>query len=415
MLGERFGNEISGAGEMISLRYEEYYNSPFFGWRYARSQTISIPADLPLNELNHYFKSVIDFRNEYEAISLTATPGYLLHLQDTCLVPICSYCCCMICCLCIFYDSLFESKGYFIGNGRSEINGTVNEIFIEQGMHLRYYKPRFRRGQHDIGVWTSRDDFLGFSLLQSTGPVATTTRGDANLTWSSKEFLSSSNSFSEIYICQTSSITNLIRHYHGREDASFHINFCPPEICQQLHLLRNLVEKSYHQASASHPSASMDLNDFKLTLSLEDLHAVIGKPITSQLLYYFANESFDESSPSSSSPPLQSLQQLPLQQSPSAAAREGKGWHVDEIILRRSVTHNQCIPFHTDFARRTMQISLNSSVEDQGGKLLYLSESRCVLPKREVGTIMIHGDDMVHGVTEMLCGRRYGLFFLQKR
>jgi hypothetical protein len=397
-------NVTTPGEEMISITYEEYHDSPLFGWIYIRSQTISLPADLPLKELNQSFKSVVDSWNEFDAILLTATSGFLLHFQDTILLPICSYCCCLGCCLSIFYYSLYEQKGIRIQNGSCELDGTVREIFINQRMYLRYYKPRFRRGQHDIGVWTSGDGFPGSSLLQEAEREVTT--GTDNKTLTSKVFLTTLNSLSEIYSCQTQFISDLIGHHHGNVQASFHINSCPPEISLKLYLLRDLVDESYHQALLI---PSRDLNDFKLTLTVKDLNDVIGEQVTSQLLHYFSHESFLESSSTSfSSPQLQRYESGPV------GKEKEQGRHVDQIIVRRSAIQSQCIPFHTDFAVRTMQISLTSPGECEGGRLVYLSNDRCVLPKREVGIITIHENDIVHGVTEMLWGLRYGLFMLQK-
>jgi hypothetical protein len=62
-----------------------------------------------------------------------------------------------------------------------------------------------------------------------------------------------------------------------------------------------------------------------------------------------------------------------------------------------------------------MQVSLNSDVSDyNGGKLIYLTDSGIQIPSRATpGVITIHQNDIVHGVTELKSGIRYGLFFLK--
>ena len=85
----------------------------------------------------------------------------------------------------------------------------------------------------------------------------------------------------------------------------------------------------------------------------------------------------------------------------------------DEIVIRRCEAHGKFINFHTDVALKTMQVALNDDYK--GGKLLFISEGgKLVEPERQAGTVTIHQNDIVHGVTILESGTRYGLFFLQK-
>ena len=43
---------------------------------------------------------------------------------------------------------------------------------------------------------------------------------------------------------------------------------------------------------------------------------------------------------------------------------------------------------------------------------MYLTKGKIHLPPRHAGTITLHENDIVHGVTELVSGTRYGLFFL---
>jgi hypothetical protein len=45
---------------------------------------------------------------------------------------------------------------------------------------------------------------------------------------------------------------------------------------------------------------------------------------------------------------------------------------------------------------------------------MYLTNEKVNVPLRTAGTITIHENNIVHGVTELVSGTRYGLFFLKK-
>jgi ubiquitin C len=88
----------------------------------------------------------------------------------------------------------------------------------------------------------------------------------------------------------------------------------------------------------------------------------------------------------------------------------------DTIRMRRVVgdslggTGGKSVPFHTDFARRTMQVALNGDDEYEGGRLVFATKDGFVVPSRPVGSITIHDRRSVHGVTGLVRGARYGLF-----
>ena len=94
---------------------------------------------------------------------------------------------------------------------------------------------------------------------------------------------------------------------------------------------------------------------------------------------------------------------------------DSHGHRYDEILIRRCQATGKFINFHTDHSARTMQVSINSDQEYEGGQLMYLTDGEIHIPSRsEPGTITIHENDIVHGVTELVSGVRYGLFFLKK-
>jgi hypothetical protein len=61
-----------------------------------------------------------------------------------------------------------------------------------------------------------------------------------------------------------------------------------------------------------------------------------------------------------------------------------------------------------------MQVALNDETEYEGGRLLFVSKGILNAPERMTGTVTIHDNTIVHGVTLLESGVRYGLFFLKK-
>lgn len=130
--------------------------------------------------------------------------------------------------------------------------------------------------------------------------------------------------------------------------------------------LISMLDKNYHGEK-----------DLKLTLSETDLAAVIGEDAV-------------------------------------VALKEQFGERFDEICLRRVEAHGECINFHTDYSKKTMQISLNNDKDYVGGKLAFITDSGLEIPERTQVSATIHTNKIVHGVTKLESGVRYALFFLQK-
>ena len=60
-----------------------------------------------------------------------------------------------------------------------------------------------------------------------------------------------------------------------------------------------------------------------------------------------------------------------------------------------------------------MQLALNDDSDYEGGRLIFATEGRLIVPNRSKGTLTIHDNKIVHGVTRLESGVRYGLFFLK--
>ena len=88
----------------------------------------------------------------------------------------------------------------------------------------------------------------------------------------------------------------------------------------------------------------------------------------------------------------------------------------DAVALRRTAATGRHIPFHTDRAARTVQVPLSGDDACVGGRLVVLGpDGRLHRPARRVGALLAHDGDVVHGVTRLDAGVRYGLFALRAR
>ena len=60
-----------------------------------------------------------------------------------------------------------------------------------------------------------------------------------------------------------------------------------------------------------------------------------------------------------------------------------------------------------------MQVPLNDESEYVGGKLVFVNGNcKISVPSRPAGSYTIHDDTILHGVSRLDSGVRYGLFFL---
>lgn len=136
------------------------------------------------------------------------------------------------------------------------------------------------------------------------------------------------------------------------------------------------------RADGAHAESSGGLDqsfDFKLDLTVEDLQEVLGNETMTHLASLF-------------------------------------GEPFDQIKIRRvTASSGARIDFHTDHNRRTMQVALNGDDEYVGGRLVYATQSGLQEPLRPAGSATIHDHTIPHGVTPLVSGVRYGLFFLQSQ
>jgi hypothetical protein len=82
------------------------------------------------------------------------------------------------------------------------------------------------------------------------------------------------------------------------------------------------------------------------------------------------------------------------------------------IYIRKVLGNNSLIDFHKDYSKRTMKIALNETSEYKGGDLIYLTDGKVHRPEQLQGSVTIHNNDIIHGVTPIVKGERYSLFVL---
>ena len=87
---------------------------------------------------------------------------------------------------------------------------------------------------------------------------------------------------------------------------------------------------------------------------------------------------------------------------------------INEIKIRRCASHGEWIKLHTDHSQLTMQVPLNSDTDYVGGKLVYVNgrDAKITVPSRPAGSYTIHDNKILHGVSRLESGVRYGLFLL---
>ncbi len=86
--------------------------------------------------------------------------------------------------------------------------------------------------------------------------------------------------------------------------------------------------------------------------------------------------------------------------------------NISKIKLRRVYGNKSFIDFHKDYANKTLKIPLNSHREYKGGDLIYLSNGKIHIPKQNLGSMTIHDNSIIHGVSQITEGIRYSLFIL---
>ena len=96
--------------------------------------------------------------------------------------------------------------------------------------------------------------------------------------------------------------------------------------------------------------------------------------------------------------------------------RQGQAESDVKVLLRRCEAHGIFIQWHSDqglWYSTVMQVALNNDSEYDGGRLLYITAaSGFSCPSHPAVTATFHDKDVVHAVSTLASGARYGLFLL---
>lgn len=166
----------------------------------------------------------------------------------------------------------------------------------------------------------------------------------------------------------------LIETLRGDQDAEF--STMELQADDKAKMLIEFADRTYKE-SVEKQMSQEDLDDLKINLTKEELVQLIGEELCAKLESIFVEKP-------------------------------------TEIIIRRCQAHGKMINFHTDVSYKTLQMSLNSDKDYEGGNLVYATREQLAQPRRSQGTVTVHSNNIVHGVTLFKSGVRYGLFFLKK-
>jgi hypothetical protein len=213
----------------------------------------------------------------------------------------------------------------------------------------------------------------------------------------------------------TMEVTDVISSLKASPDARF--TFIPPNESyrnavigpKEQALLRDLVDKEWsmsrNQTQNENESSSVDLEDFKLFLSMWEIKKILGTTKVKELSDIFA-----QSRASFSNSNTHSGNQGKSRNEDFSSSSTNK-W--DQIIIRRCTSYGKRINMHVDKSLQTMQVALNDDSSYEGGRLVFACEGKIVTPQRLAGCITVHDNSIAHGVTELKAGVRYGLFFIK--
>lgn len=239
----------------------------------------------------------------------------------------------------------------------SSISFTVQQAFLEEGYHLRVYQP-MRRGYEDIGVFIPLETSLPSDKL-------------INL------LHGNTNRFESLQLDQ------LISSF----GPSAPLNHTFLEHSPQASLSSDTLDRLKRHADFTYEErlSRREIEeevDLQLTLKREELSSFIGSDALRDLDRLF-------------------------------------GQRCDDIVLRRCNKIGHYIDFHLDYSMKTMQVAVVDDSEYEGGRLAYVVKSEndgvsIEIPRRKKGSITIHDNGVIHGVTTLIGGVRYGLLVLDR-
>jgi hypothetical protein len=382
--------------DSIFVWFEKYKYGNILGDSLVGWQAVAVSRTATMEEVNRKIKLALDPEDEYDRLGVFLYSGFFKHLKNICfgmfdLLDICG--CCrftyLLCCCCCGHDGT-KNEGNLVPLLDPSIKGNAESVFIKDQMHMQVYIPRFKRGVHDIGVFGDNQESLGAQYLSLT----TSSDGLAD----DERVLGHGCGYGE----------------QGKEEEEEEVLPVPPEEVQSLVVaLKGDLNGNYQFLRAS--------NGITTTAAAAAAAAAVGTAATEYVvLRQYADRLFHEEIAAGRMLAADFKVHLSLQELCQLVGQECvDAWltffagTVDDIVIRRCSVSNQFIPFHRDSSLRTMQVALNDCSEYIGGRIVYASHNKLIAPVRNTGTAIIHQNNIIHGVSVLEKGTRYGLFFLQ--
>jgi hypothetical protein len=168
-----------------------------------------------------------------------------------------------------------------------------------------------------------------------------------------------------------------------------------PLLAPERAILMGLLEQRCGERAVRRP-------DFKLSLAPEQLSALVGAPVAAALAALLGAP----------------VAKVWLRRSEACGEEGGEaggvGWGGGGDGGGDGGRAFAGIPFHLDVsATRTLQVALNDEREYAGGRLVFAGgDGQLHVPTRPAGSLTVHDDSAVHGVTPLRAGVRCGIFLL---
>lgn len=204
-------------------------------------------------------------------------------------------------------------------------------------------------------------------------------------------------------VASSAELRNIVHQLGGKQNPKFGLVAPPKKFTSHrvesiaMKRVKQFVEERYQEACSATSHTAEELADFKYEVSMDLLKAIVSNRDVNSLRHDDEEDDF-------------------IAQVIQPRVEYHFGARIDKIVIRRSCAYGKHINFHIDYALKTMQIALNEDTDNyEGGKLVYISGGKLMSPKRPFMSAIIHTNNIVHGVTEMVSGVKYGLFFLKLR
>jgi hypothetical protein len=274
------------------------------------------------------------------------------------------------------YENQYDPQTVYTSRHLLDSSKTVEEVLLNPNIRVRVYQP-MARGMMDIGTF----EFASSECPTTSSAIPTDILSLKNLSLTTSSTFPSSIEITKMIASKTMIAPSGIADELATVQVFNKPHYLSLETLQQLREYADEVYtiKMLNKDTEGYQQESEDDGDLKINLSMEQVQTLLGgaEVMTALTTQFFPHR-------------------------------------IDSIILRRCSSWGRCIDFHTDYAVHTMQIAVNDDEEYVGGRLVYATGEGLQMPIRKAGTITLHDNTIVHGVTTLERGVRYGLVLLHR-